>query len=203
MESILGEHKRIMIKQKKEWGEILLGFEARNRYALLDESGQELGFAAEQGGGIARTIGRLFLGAARKCTLHLFDDTGEKVGRGDKPFRWFFYEMSCYDGDEYVGCVKRRWRIFGRRFTIYDASDTEVLTIDSPFLKIWTFKILSGAKEVGRITKKWSGALKEMFTDADTFGVEFRSDMHPDAKKLLLIATFLIDFTCFENNQKR
>jgi hypothetical protein len=40
-----------------------------------------------------------------------------------------------------------------------------------------------------------------MFTDADMFGVEFQPHVPVEVRKLLLVATFLIDFTCFENNQ--
>lgn len=198
METILADRNRILIKQKKEWGEILTGFETRNRYALLGEDGEEIGFAAEEGGGVGAVMGRVVLGAARKCKLHVYNKEGEAVGYGDKPFRWFFFEMACFEGNQKIGRIARRFRVLGRRFTIYDADDNEILTIDSPFFKIWTFTVLSGEKVVGKISKKWSGMMKEMFTDADTFGVEFGRDVHPDVKKLLLIATFLIDFTCFE-----
>lgn len=198
METMLADHKRILIRQKKEWGEILTGFETRNRYALLTEDGEEIGFAAEEGGGIGKNIGRAFLGAARACKIHVYNTNGDAVGHGDKPFRWFFYEMTCYEGDQKIGRIERRFRMMGRRFTVYDADDREILTIDSPLFKIWTFTVLSGEKEIGKISKKWGGMMKEMFTAADTFGIEYRRDVHPDVKKLLLIATFLIDFCCFE-----
>jgi hypothetical protein len=35
------------------------------------------------------------------------------------------------------------------------------------------FEIRDDSKEYGKITKKWSGLLKEGFTDADNFGVTF------------------------------
>ena len=35
--------KRILVRQAKEWGEILVGFETRNRYELFDESGSKSG----------------------------------------------------------------------------------------------------------------------------------------------------------------
>ncbi len=199
METILADHNRILIRQKKEWGEILTGFETRNRYALSSEDGDEIGFAAEEGGGVGKNFGRVFLGPARACRLHVYNKDGDAVGHGDKPFRWLFYEMTCFDGDQKIGRIQRRFRVLGRRFTIFDADDREILTIDSPLFKIWTFKVLSGGRQIGKISKKWGGMVKEMFTAADTFGVEFQRDTHPDVKKLLLIATFLIDFCCFEN----
>ena len=57
--------------------------------------------------------------------------------------------------------------------------------------------------EAGVIRKQWGGLLRELFTDADAFGVEFQPHVPVEVRKLLLVATFLIDFTCFENNQGR
>ena len=41
-----------------------------------------------------------------------------------------------------------------------------------------------------------------MFTDVDTFGVEWASHVPQEIRKILLVATFLIDFTYFENNNR-
>lgn len=51
----------------------------------------------------------------------------------------------------------------------------------------------------GKITKKWSGLLKEGFTDADNFGVTFPNDWPNEQKALFLGAVFLIDFVHFED----
>jgi hypothetical protein len=44
------------------------------------------------------------------------------------------------------------------------------------------------------------GQSRPTFTDADTFGVECQDFVPTELRKMLLVATFLIDFTCFENN---
>jgi len=55
-----------------------------------------------------------------------------------------------------------------------------------------------GTTEVGKISKQWSGFLREGFTDADTFGINFPVDLDVRMKAVLLGATFLIDFNFFE-----
>lgn len=45
---------------------------------------------------------------------------------------------------------------------------------------------------IGTITKKWSGLIKEFFTDADNFGVSFPKDLDVHLKASLLAATMLI-----------
>lgn len=191
-----------MVRQAKEWGEILVGFECRNRYEIFDEDGTKAGYAAEEGSGFGRMIGRQLFGAMRRATLHVYDSGGVEVLRGEKPFRFFFQRMEVFEGQRKLGAVQRRWSWVSRKFTIENPRGDEVLEILSPWFRIWTFKLLFGQQEVGRISKKWGGALRELFTDADSFGVEYLAQDDLEAlRPILLAATFLIDFTCFENNQ--
>ena len=141
----------LFVSQKKEWGEILTGFEQKNKYAIIDPSGNQLYFAAEDGGSI---IGRLFLKALR-------------------PFQMIY--------------------------SVRDPHGKEIFKLFGPFFKPWTFKIMQNENEVGVITKKWSGFLKEGFTDADNFGMSFPREWSKEIKALFLGAIFLIDFVHFEN----
>lgn len=54
--------------------------------------------------------------------------------------------------------------------------------------------------EIGKISKQWSGLVKEAFMDADNFGVQFPMDLDVKAKACLLGAVFLIDFMFFEKS---
>lgn len=204
LDDLIGGHGRLLVKQVKEWGEIVLGFESANRYEIFDDAGEPVGFAAEEAGGLGRLLARNFFGALRSCRLHIYDRGNQEIARGDKPFRFYFHRMDVYEGGEKLGAIRRKFSILHRRFIIEDASGEDLLEIKSPFLRIWTFKLLLDDREVGRISKRWGGMLKEMFSDADIFGIEFSHEKLPlEIKKLLVLATFLIDFVCFENNQGR
>ena len=200
LEAMFAGRERVLIHQTKEWGEILLGFESKNRFELKDESGQRLGYAAEEAKGVGQWFLRNLFGKCRKAKIHIYDAGGTQVGLGDKPFRWFFHRMEIFDGETKVGAIQRKWSWFHRHFAVENAQGQEVMQIHSPFFRIWTFKLMFQDQEVGAIRKKWGGLLKEMFTDADMFGVEVEPHVPPEVRKLLLVATFLIDFTCFENN---
>lgn len=56
------------------------------------------------------------------------------------------------------------------------------------------FQVFSknGDAQVGRIAKQWTGLVKEMFTDADNFGVVFPMDLDTKIKAVTMAATFLI-----------
>ncbi len=204
MDAWVEKNSRLLVKQIKEWGEILVGFESRNRFEILDESGNTLGHAAEEAGGFGAMLLRNFLGKCRAARIHIYDSQGEEVGLGDKPFRFYFHRMEIFSGGQKIGAVQRRFSILHRKFTMEDEQGNEILEIISPLFRIWTFKLHQDGVEVGRISKRWAGLLKEAFTDADVFGIEFtHANLPVQIRKLLLVAVFLIDFTCFEDNQKR
>jgi uncharacterized protein YxjI len=200
LQTIVGDRTRIMIHQMLEWGEIALGFESKNRFEIKDEEGNRLGLAAEEAKGVGAWFLRNLFGRCRKASIHIYDGEGERLGRGEKPFRWFFHRMDVFDGDQKIGAIQRKWSLLHRKFAIENAAGEEVMDIYSPMFRIWTFKLLFQDKEVGRISKKWSGLLREAFSDADTFGVECDPNVPDEVRQVLMVATFLIDFTCFENN---
>jgi len=99
--------------------------------------------------------------------------------------------------------VERRFSVLRRIYSVLGSSGEEVFQLFGPILHPWTFEIRKDGVEYGKITKKWSGLLKESFTDADNFGVLFPADWAVKLKALFLGAVFLIDFVHFENKTNR
>ena len=202
MQQLVSGHSHLLVRQKKEWGEIVLGFESRNRYEIFDPGEGTVGYAAEEGSGLGALFLRSLLGPMRRATIHVYDPDGNEVGRGEKPFRFFFHRIEVYEGARRLGAIERRWAWLNREYDVENAAGEKVLEVRSPFHRFWTFELFDGAEVVGTIRKKWSGALKEYFSDADNFGVEFpRAEAGDEVRKLLLVATFLIDLAHFENNR--
>ena len=110
-----------------------------------------------------------------------------------------------------IGKVQQEWSICSPVYSIKDWANNPVLRIEGPFCTYSCcgdveFKVmgLNSDREVGMITKQWSGFAKEAFTDADNFGCTFPVDLDVRIKATLLGAVFLIDFMFFEksNNQE-
>ena len=114
MDAWVEVNSRLLVKQIKEWGEILLGFESRNRFEILGESGNLLGHAAEEAGGFGTMLLRNFLGRCRAARIHIYDIEGKEVGLGDKPFRFYFHRMEIFSNGQKIGAVQRRFSILHR-----------------------------------------------------------------------------------------
>jgi uncharacterized protein YxjI len=186
----------LIVKQKKEWGEIFTGFETRNRYAVQDETGTDLMYAAEVHTGF---LSRNFLQAYRPWTIQVLDNDGQMLLSFQRPFKFYFHRVEITNPDgQVLGSVVRRFSWLRRIYHVLDAQGNELYQLFGPILHPWTFNVLRSGEEVGKITKKWSGLLKEAFTDADTFGINYQGDLPAEHKDILLGAVFLIDFVHFE-----
>ncbi len=196
METLTGTDS-LVIQQIKEWGEILTGFETKNRYAIHNAAGQQLYYAAEVGGNF---LVRMFLKAWRPFEIAVVNPGNKLVMNLKSPFRFYFRELHILTpSGQMLGRIQRRFTLLRRKYTVYDAQGNELLELFGPILHPWTFEIRQGQQILGKITKKWSGLLKESFTDADNFGVTFPADWPNEAKAVLLGAVFLIDFVHFED----
>ncbi len=187
----------LIVSQKKEWGEILTGFETKNKYVVIDPSGNELYMAVEEGGSI---LLRIFLKALRPFEIKVLTFDNKPALQLKRPFRFYFHQLNVFDSQgSPLGTIQRRFSILRRIYSVLDGSGREIFQLFGPILHPWTFEIRKNGMEYGKITKKWSGLLKEGFTDADNFGVSFPTGWDIKVKALFLGAVFLIDFVHFEN----
>lgn len=191
----------LVVRQKKEWTEILTGFETRNRYECLDLQGQLLFQAAEVG---TSFLSRMFLKALRPFQIQIVTSDGNTLLRLQRPFRFYFHEIRVYSPDDrLLGTVKREFSLLRRLYSVSHPSGEDRLELFGPILHPWTFEIRRRGQTCGKITKKWSGFGKELFTDADNFGIEFPPQAPAALKAVLLGAVFLIDFVHFERSKNR
>ncbi|MGD1974081.1 MAG: phospholipid scramblase-related protein [Desulfobacterales bacterium] len=200
----LEQAETLIVKQQKEWGEILTGFETKNKYQVVDHFSNPLLEAQEEGGSALTTITRLFLKALRPFTIDLFSPQGAGLFKLTRPFRFYFHELDVSQSNGApLGKIKRRFSILRRIYSVVDRNGNEIFELFGPLLHPWTFQIKNGSQELGKITKKWSGLAKESFTDADNFGITFPKGIDLSQKAVLLGAVFLIDFVHFENSGNR
>lgn len=199
LEAALTQGGSIFVRQRKELIE-LIGFETRNKYSIEFENGQQFAFAAEQQKGFLGIILRQFLGHWRTFELHIFDETRAPVYIATHPFRFFFQRLELRDSSgTFFGVIQRRWGIFTKRFDIEDAHGQVIMKVASPFFRFWTFKFMSQGIQVAQVQKKWTGFLKEAFTDADNFEIQWNDHSLPAFKRALVLAASLyIDLLYFE-----
>lgn len=99
-----------------------------------------------------------------------------------------------------IGLIEQEWSIFDQRFVIKNSAGEIVLRIRGPFFTFSCmcgdvdFHVISadGSAQIGKISKQWSGIVREAVSDADFFGITFPIDLDVRMKATLLGVCFLI-----------
>lgn len=189
------ERNKFVIKERVK---ILSAVQA---YDILDaETGEPLGTAQESIGTLTQLL-RWFMS---KHLLPTRLDVREKpddslvfsLRRG-----WYLFKsrVEVLDADgELVGYFRSKFFTISGGFHVYDKNDNHFAEVKGKWVGFdYRFVTPDGEVEMGRVSKKLGaiGILKEMFTSADTFGVEIHEAFsdQPLAKMLILAACLAID----------
>lgn len=195
----LAREGTVIVRQAKSWTEVFTDLETASRFSVSTPDGRDLWAAAEISRGFLGVVARMFLKSARPFTMELRAKDGSVAMRIQRPWRFFFSHVDVFTGDgAALGEVQERWAWFSRLYELRDPTGRVLASLVGPMFRPWTFLVKIDGNEVGQISKKWSGLGREMFTDADTYGLSFQSTT-PGVRALMLAATFLIDFRHFEH----
>ncbi|XP_066254965.1 phospholipid scramblase 2 isoform X1 [Euwallacea similis] len=200
---------QLLVHQKVEILEALTGFESKNKFTVKNSLGQKVYYAVEDSDCLTRNC----CGPLRPFDMKILDNFKNEVIHLNRPLACDSccfpcclqsMEVSSPPGTP-VGTVEQEWSIFCPSFAVKNASGDIVLRIEGPFCTMSIcgdveFKIMSsdGNVQVGKISKQWSGLIREMFTDTDYFGITFPMDLDVRMKAVMLGACFLIDAMFFE-----
>jgi uncharacterized protein YxjI len=93
--------------------------------------------------------------------------------------------------DRVVGGFKQKFFSIGGRFTVLDAQDQPVCTLQGNWTG-WDFKFVAGTTVLAQVSKKWAGLGKELFTSADNYMLTIADGVRPDdPRRLLLLAAVM------------
>jgi uncharacterized protein YxjI len=194
--------QELHIRQKRELAE-LIGIETRNKFEIKSAEGQLVAYAAEERKGVWDFLFRQFLGHWRRFDILIFDDQRQPVFRAKHPFRWIFQRMEIFDSQgTLLGAFQQRFAILSKSFDVEGPDGTVHMTVRSPFWRIWTFPFMSSGREVARVEKRWSGLLREAFTDQDFFVLKMDPSLTLSLRPLMLAAAIFIDLQYFERKAR-
>jgi len=209
---------QLVVKQQVELLEALTGWESKNKYRIFNSVQQQVYFAKED----TECCMRMCCGPNRGFVINITDNLGQLVIRLERKFKCCAGCCWCANADccafelaveappgEIVGYVRQEQSCWKPNMTLR-TSDHEILgriegpccQCSGPCCSDVEFPVASVEGHViGKITKQWTGFIKESFTDADTFGITFPMDMDVRMKAVMIGALFLVDFMYFEQKK--
>ena len=187
--SVLLEQPVLVVSQKTKL------IELTNEYAVSDGEGQQIGAVVQVGQSTLRKAFRFVSQFDQFLThrLEVRDATGPVLvlTRPAKVVK-SRVEVTRADGQP-VGEVVQA-NVFGRiRFDLVVGGQL-VGAIQAENWRAWDFAITDGSgREVARITKKWEGFARTMFTTADNYVVQVHERLDDPLASLVLASALTVD----------
>ncbi|XP_061048753.1 phospholipid scramblase 2-like [Eubalaena glacialis] len=206
----LNQLDQILIHQQVELTEVIIHIETNNKYEIKNRLGQKIYFAAED----TDCCTRYCFGGFRPFTMRILDLIGREVITLERPLRFNWCCIPCCLQEIEIhappgipiGYVTQIRHPFLPKFRIQNENRKDILRIIGPCCMYsycgdvdFEIKSLDGKKVVGKISKQFTGIVREICTNYSNFGIQFPADVDVKTKAVMLGACFLIDFMYYEN----
>ena len=166
-------------------------------YDILDpQSGETLGTAAENVSGPMKALRLLINKRLLPTKVEVRAATGNAPVLTIKRGGVFRSTVQVHDGAGHaLGSFKSKLFSLGGGFFLLDNGGRQVAEVKGDW-KGWNFRFVStNGIELGKVTKKWAGLGKELFTSADNYmiALDENATLPPGMSALLLAAGLAID----------
>lgn len=178
-------------------------FKAANNYDIYDpESGELiLNCREDRLGWITKLLRFTDYKRMTPFDIEIRTPTGQPVVHVRRGISFILSKVDVLDGqsNERIGGFQQKMFSIGGAFYVLDANDYPVCHLQGK----WTgfeFRFLKGEHELAKVTKKWMGIGKEMFTSADNYILEISENVPYDSqvRQLVLAAVMCIDMVLKE-----
>lgn len=125
---------------------------------------------------------------------------GEDLLRVSRGWAWIRSNVSVRDpGDNLLGTFRQRLLSIGGRFDVHGPDEQLLCSLQGKWTS-WEFRFMAGDTEFARVTKKWAGIGKELFTTADNYMLAISDDVPPGhpLRRLILAAVVCVDMVLKE-----
>lgn len=189
--SDLLQRERLIIQQK---GKLI---ELTQEFKIRDEEGNEIGVIRQEGQSFLKKAVRLVssLDQFFTHTLAVYDNANNKVLQVTRPRKIFKSRLLVEDGSGRAAGQIVQQNVFGKiRFDLVGSDGQSLGQIRAENWRAWNFALVdTNEQEIGRITKKWAGLAKALFTQSDNYVLEIQPSATGDLRLLALASAAGVD----------
>lgn len=112
----------------------------------------------------------------------------------------FLSDVKVFDHkNQPIGGFKQKLFSIGGAFNVLNAHNEPICALKGKWTG-WDFSFVQGERKLARVTKKWAGLGKELFTSADNYVLEIDSSVpaNDPVRPLILAAVLCIDMVLKE-----
>jgi uncharacterized protein YxjI len=162
-----------------------------NEYKVYNQLGEQIGLIKQRMTGWNKLLTLLVNKAMLPFKLEITDINGQLQATISRGWTFWMSKIIVTDANgEEIGLIKQKFKFFKPTFMINNPQTGEHIAQITGDWKAWNFTIKNHAgDEMGKITKKWAGALKEIFTSADKYYVAIDPNYAENNYKVAIVAT--------------
>jgi uncharacterized protein YxjI len=178
-------------------------FKFESTYKVFNELGEQIG-AVKQRLTTGQKILRLFVGKPMlPFKLEIVDQNEQVQATITRGWTFFMSKILVHDASGAdVAVIKQKFKFFKPTFKIEETSGSLISEITGDW-KAWNFTIKDGqGLDIGSISKKWAGAMKEIFTTADKYNVHIEPSYNQTKHRIAIIsAAITVDMVLKESSK--
>lgn len=177
-------------------------FKAANNYDIYDpEDGQMVMQCREENlGFFTKTLRFTDYKRMTPFDITIKDMHGQQIVRVKRGVSFFLSKVDVLDANDVrIGGFKQKFFSIGGSFDVLDANDTVICTLKGKWSG-WDFTFKAGNDEFAKVSKKWAGIGRELFTSADNYVLQISDKVPADSsiRSLILGAVMCIDMVLKE-----
>lgn len=164
-----------------------------NRYSVYNERGEQTGQVVQRMSSGLKFLSLILNKAMFPFKLEIRDTNDQVLVTIQRGWTFWMSKIKILDvsGTE-IGYINQKFKLFKPTFRIHDADGTQIGLIQGDW-KAWNFTITGpNGETIGTVTKKWAGALQELFTDADKYRVSIVPEYSENTNKVNIVSTAIV-----------
>ncbi|KAF9338302.1 hypothetical protein BGZ91_008931 [Linnemannia elongata] len=202
----------LIMTRQIEMMNVLVGFEQANKYAIVDPSGEPIGYIAEEDTTMVKAMSRQLLRTHRPFKASVLDLEGNEILKIHRPFAFINSRiMISTPDDRLIGEVQQEWHLVRRKYNLFtieqpdpstiemDVSTTTISkerAVDGQGLNRVQFAHIDGGflaldfdmqDEQGRpmasVNRNFVGFARELFTDSGQYALRFDAAVIQDLQQ--------------------
>jgi uncharacterized protein YxjI len=161
-----------------------------NSYKVFNDKGDEIGSVRQKLTTGQKLLRLLLSKAMLPFKLEIKDKNEVLQATISRGWTFFMSKITINDANGInIGSIKQKFKLLKPTFKIFNNSEQLVAIITGDW-KAWNFTINdSSDKQIGTISKKWAGAMQEIFTTADKYNVIIDQNYTDASSKIAIVSS--------------
>lgn len=164
-------------------------FKFENAYQIYNDKGENIGMIKQKLSAGQKILRLLLNKAMLPFLLEIRNSENQLEASISRGWTFLMSKITIKNAQGLViGTINQKFKLFKPTFKIYNPSQVLIAEINGDW-KAWNFNIIDPSNnQIGSISKKWAGAMQELFTSADKYNVNIDPNYSNMENKIAILS---------------